>query len=209
MCDCTQFFAEKQELAGGGIPAKEVVLHLVQAGLDLRFERSKRPRTKRVVCAVLRQWIRDQEGIYHFVAVEAEESILAGGDGKSAWRLIDILLMIEVLGHMIDKMSHWSNRVERILLEERPTLPGYDQDAEVREHGYQRADPVVLYEHLQQQCEHFADLVASLPSAALQREGVHGEYGPMTLQQCIEAPLESVKPHLEQLRAAQEASLSS
>jgi DinB superfamily len=116
---------------------------------------------------------------------------------------------IEVLGHMIDKMSHWSNRVERILLEERPTLPGYDQDAEVREHGYQRADPVVLYEHLQQQCEHFAALVASLPSAALQREGVHGEYGPMTLQQCIEAPLESVKPHLEQLRAAQEASLSS
>jgi hypothetical protein len=33
---------------------------------------------------------------------------------------------IEVLGHMIDKMSHWSNRVERIVREERPTLPGYD-----------------------------------------------------------------------------------
>jgi len=116
---------------------------------------------------------------------------------------------IEVLGHMIDKMSHWSNRVERILLEERPTLPGYDQDAEVGEHGYQHADPAVLYEHLQQHCERFATLVASLPATALQREGVHGEYGPMTLQQCIEAPLESVPEHLEQLRAAQEASLSS
>lgn len=116
---------------------------------------------------------------------------------------------IEVLGHMIDKMSHWSNRVERILLEERPTLPGYDQDAEVREHGYQRADPAILYGHLQQRCERFAALVATLPLGALQREGVHGEYGPMTLQQCIEAPLESVPGHLEQLRAAQEASLSS
>ena len=116
---------------------------------------------------------------------------------------------IEVLGHMIDKMSHWSNRVERILLEERPTLPGYDQDAEVREHGYHRADPAVLNEHLQQHCERFAALVASLPATALQREGVHSEYGPMTLQQCIEAPLESVPEHLEQLRAAQEASLSS
>lgn len=116
---------------------------------------------------------------------------------------------IEVLGHMIDKMYHWSNRVERIFLEDRPTLPGYDQDAEVREHGYQHADPAVLFEHLQQQCERFAALVASLPSAALQREGIHEEYGPITLQQCIEAPLESVPEHLEQLRTAQEASLSS
>lgn len=111
---------------------------------------------------------------------------------------------IEVLGHMIDKMFHWSNRVERILLEERPILPGYDQDTEVREHGYQRADPAVLHERLQQRCERFAALVASLPSSALQREGVHGEYGLMTLRQCIEAPLESVPEHLEQLRAAQE-----
>ncbi len=111
---------------------------------------------------------------------------------------------IEVLGHMIDKMSHWSHRVERIAREERPTLPGYDQDAEVLEHGYQQADPAVLFEDLQQQCERFAVLVAALPSSALQREGIHEEYGPMTLQQCIQAPLESVAEHLEQLRAAQQ-----
>ncbi len=110
---------------------------------------------------------------------------------------------IEVLGHMIDKMVHWSNRVQRILLEERPLLPTYDQDTEVREHEYQQADPIVLHERLQQQCEHFATLVASLPSSTLQREGVHSEYGPMTLRQCIEAPLASVPEHLEQLRAAQ------
>lgn len=111
---------------------------------------------------------------------------------------------IEVLGHMIDKMFHWSNRVERIVLEERPMLPSYDQDREVCEHSYQRADPAVLHERLQLQCEYFATLVTSLPSSTLQREGVHGEYGPVTLRRCIEAPLESVPEHLEQLRAAQE-----
>ena len=116
---------------------------------------------------------------------------------------------IEVLGHMIDKMSHWSHRVERIVREERPTLPGYDQDTEVRDHGYQHADPALLLGRLQQHCEHFAALVAALPSSALQREGVHGEFGPMTLRQCIEAPLESVGEHLEQLRAAQEAAFRS
>jgi hypothetical protein len=49
---------------------------------------------------------------------------------------------------MLDKMALWSTRVERILQEERPSLPAYDQDAAVREHGYQQADPAVLCEHL-------------------------------------------------------------
>jgi uncharacterized damage-inducible protein DinB len=110
---------------------------------------------------------------------------------------------IEVLGHMIDKMTHWSNRIEHILREERPFLPEYDQDREVYEHKYQQADPEVLHERLQQHCERFATLVASLPSSALQREGVHSDYGPMTIQQCIETPLASVSEHLEQLSTAQ------
>jgi hypothetical protein len=107
---------------------------------------------------------------------------------------------------MIDKMVHGSNCVERIWHEERPTFPGYNQDAEVREHRYQHANPAVLSEQLRQRCEHFAVLVASLPSSALSREGIHGEYGLMTLRQCIEAPLASASEHLEQLRTAQEAS---
>jgi hypothetical protein len=116
---------------------------------------------------------------------------------------------IEVLGHMIDKMSHWSLRVECIWQEERPALPGYDQDAEVRDHGYQQADPAMLLNALEQQCERFATLVAALPASALAREGVHEEYGPMTLRDCILAPLSSVRPHLEQLRTAQEAAPAS
>src|SRR5579884_874332 len=110
---------------------------------------------------------------------------------------------IEVMGHMIDKMQHWSRRVERVLLEERPALSAYDQDAEVRDHAYQNADPAVLRGQLQQACEHFASLVAPLPSSALQREGIHADYGSITLRQCIELPLASVPEHLEQLRSAQ------
>src|SRR5215469_18001431 len=103
---------------------------------------------------------------------------------------------IEVLGHMIDKMAWWSNRVERIAQEERPSLPGYDQDAAVREHRYQQSNPVVLCEQLKQSCERFAVLVAALPASAMDREGVHSEFGTMTLRQCIEAPLEAVPEHL-------------
>jgi hypothetical protein len=112
---------------------------------------------------------------------------------------------IEVLGHMIDKLSHGIRRVERVLHEDRPDIPGYDQDAEVRDHGYQHANPADLHKQLQQQSERFAALVATIPSSALQREGVHAENGPRTLRQFILAPIESAHTHLEQLQAAQQA----
>src|SRR6266568_8859738 len=109
---------------------------------------------------------------------------------------------VEVLGHMIDKMQIWTSRVERLMAEERPALPAYEQDALVREHDYQHADPDVLFEQLRQACERFATLVKRVPNSALQREGVHEEVGPVTLRRCIEAPLETAPGHLEQLRAA-------
>jgi len=109
---------------------------------------------------------------------------------------------IEVLGHMIDKMEEWTRRVERVAAEERPALPGYDQDALVRERAYQHADPEVLLARLAGACERFATVVERLPDDALGRHGVHGEHGPFTLRQCVEAPLASVPDHMAQLKAA-------
>jgi hypothetical protein len=146
------------------------------------------------------QWatqLREIPITYHQALRAADDQAIRHRPAVGEWSAI------EVLGHMIDKMDFWSNRVERILQEERPDLPAYDQDAVVRDHGYQLADPVVLLEQLQQRCERFAALVAALPASALQREGVHSEFGPMTIRQCIQAVLDSVPEHLAQLRAAQ------
>jgi hypothetical protein len=110
---------------------------------------------------------------------------------------------VEVVGHMIDKMWIWTSGVERLLTEERPTLPAYDQDALVREHDYQHADPEVVFEQLRQECERFASLIERVPVSALEREGVEEEVGPMTIRQCIAVPLETSPEHLKQLRAAQ------
>ena len=112
---------------------------------------------------------------------------------------------IEVVGHMIDKMQNWSRRTERILKEERPALPGYDQDVSVREHDYQHADVEALLAQLKQSCEHFAAIVEHIPDSAFGRQGVHSEVGPITLRYCIEVSIESAGEHLEQLRAAQSA----
>ena len=146
------------------------------------------------------QWaaqIREIPAVFRSALLRNDDHAIRHRPAASEWSAV------EVVGHMIDKMQIWTSRVERILLEERPALPGYDQDALVRDHDYVHADPEVLLEHLRQACERFATLVERIPISALQREGVHEEFGPVTLRQCIEAPLESAPEHLEQLRAAQ------
>src|SRR6266581_5668897 len=70
---------------------------------------------------------------------------------------------VEVVGHMIDKMQIWTSRVERLMVEERPALPRYDQDALVRDNDYLHADPEVVCEHLRQECKRFAILVEHIP----------------------------------------------
>ncbi len=146
------------------------------------------------------QWaaqIREVSTVFRMALLLSEDHAIRHRPAASEWSAV------EVVGHMIDKMQIWARRVERILVEERPVLPGYDQDALVRDHDYLHADPDVLLEQLRQACERFATLVERIPISALQREGVHEEFGLMTLRQCIEAPLESASAHLEQLRAAQ------
>jgi DinB superfamily len=113
---------------------------------------------------------------------------------------------VEVVGHLVDKMQFWSERVERILHEEQPYLRGYDQDVYVRERQYQSAQLSIVLEHLREGCEHFATLLEALPQSALARQGVHQEMGPISLEQCISIPLASVEEHLNQMRAAIRAS---
>jgi hypothetical protein len=109
---------------------------------------------------------------------------------------------IEVLGHLIDKLEEWHSRVERVLLEERPFLAGYDQDARVRERDYQHADRSALLATLTAAADRFATTIAALPDATLSRQGVHGETGPITLQACVTEPIESTTDHLAQMRSA-------
>ncbi|MGZ3617038.1 MAG: DinB family protein [Ktedonobacteraceae bacterium] len=146
------------------------------------------------------QWatqIREIPTVFRMVLLSNDNEAIRHRPAESEWSAV------EVVGHMIDKMHIWTSRVERILVEERPALPGYDQDMLVRDHDYLHADPDVLFEDLKQACERYATLVEGISTAALQREGGHEEFGTLTVRQCIEATLDSVPQHLAQLRAAQ------
>jgi DinB superfamily len=109
---------------------------------------------------------------------------------------------IEVVGHMVDKMTMWRGRVEQIRVEDTPQLPGYDQDAFVREHDYQHAELLTLLEGLDQVCPRFSAAVLALTETDLGRIGIHGELGRLTIADCIRLPLEAAELHRAQMIAA-------
>jgi hypothetical protein len=109
---------------------------------------------------------------------------------------------IEVIGHLVDKLTIWTERVRRVADEERPELPGFDQDAHVASANYQEAKLRPLLGDLAMACDRFAATAQFLPASKLSRVGVHGELGELPLPQWVVIPAESTTEHLEQMRAA-------
>ncbi len=109
---------------------------------------------------------------------------------------------IEVVGHMVDKMTIWRGRVEQIRIEDTPQLPDYDQDAFVRERDYQNAELLNLLERLDQVCQRFSAAVLAVTETDLGRIGIHSELGRLTIADCIRLPLEAADLHRAQMLAA-------
>ena len=132
----------------------------------------------------------------HSILQGADDACLRARPAEGEWSAI------EVAGHLVDKMQFWSERVERITREDEPLLPGYDQDAYVRQRRYQEASLHTVMDNLRTGCARFAALVDGLPETALTREGIHQEMGPISLAQCVSIPVDSADEHLVQMQAA-------
>jgi uncharacterized damage-inducible protein DinB len=109
---------------------------------------------------------------------------------------------VEVLGHMIDKMRIWRGRLETIVSQPDPEIPGYDQDALVRQNNYLAAELPVVLTALSEACEQFASLVEHTQPTLLSRNGRHSELGRISAADCIEIPIRAANDHLAQLRRA-------
>ncbi len=129
--------------------------------LDLREETLKAMRAAPVI---LRQLVRG-----------------LGDDDQRRRPALDEWAVIEVVAHLADTEERALGRVRRMLSEELPYLPGYDQEALARERRYierSLAEELARYEHQRQ--EHVAHL-AGLDDAGWERAGRHETHGPMTV----------------------------
>lgn len=107
-----------------------------------------------------------------------------------------------VIGHLVDKLTVWRARVERTAAEDCPTLDPYDQDELVRRANYQTANLESVIESLRSAAVCFAHVTESLGIGDLERPCRHGEFGDISLRDCLTLPLESVDDHPAQIDRA-------
>jgi hypothetical protein len=107
-----------------------------------------------------------------------------------------------VVCHLADTEQRALARVRRMLGEDRPQLPGYDQAALAVERGYRQLDPraeLGRYERLR--AEHLA-VLESLDDAGWRRSGLHSEHGEMDVELYIAHVAAEDVDHLAQIARA-------
>jgi hypothetical protein len=90
--------------------------------------------------------------------------------------------ILEVVAHVGDTDERALGRVRRMLTEDEPLIPGYDQAALAIERRYVEMDPAeALGRFAAIRREHVA-LLEGLDEAGWRRTGIHAEQGPMDVQ---------------------------
>ena len=104
---------------------------------------------------------------------------------------------IDVAAHLADNELIYSVRYRKLLAEDEPALPTYDQERWVaRLTGREPGDLLAGFEALRKQN---AGLLRGAPEAALNRGGTHAEYGRLTARQLLLHSVYHDEKHLAQI----------
>lgn len=90
--------------------------------------------------------------------------------------------VIEVVAHLADSDERAAARVRRMLAEDDPALPGYDQDALARERRYIEMEPAEALDRFERVRSDHVALLEGLDDAGWRRSGVHSEQGPIDVE---------------------------
>jgi hypothetical protein len=110
---------------------------------------------------------------------------LVRGLDEAAWRRRPAegeWAAVEVVAHLADSDERAAARVRRMLAEDDPTLPGYDQDELARERRYIEMDPDEALDRFERVRANHVALLDGLDDAGWRRPGQHSEQGPMDVE---------------------------
>jgi DinB superfamily len=102
----------------------------------------------------------------------------------------------ELICHLADFELVGTERLKRILFEERPLLPGFDQDVMARSLGYDVRDPAEELALIELVRRHTTRILHSVPDSAWSRVGVHSEAGELTLERLLHRVTKHLTHHL-------------
>jgi hypothetical protein len=104
---------------------------------------------------------------------------------------------LEVVCHLADSDLILSDRMKRVIAEDRPSLISLDESryaAALACHNRVLEEELALVEHTRRQ---LARILRNLPPEALAREGIHSEYGPRTLEQLLQTSIDHIPHHVK------------
>ena len=104
---------------------------------------------------------------------------------------------LEVVCHLADFEPIMADRMKRVIAEDRPTLLGADESrfaAALAYHERDLEEELTIIDKTRQQ---LARILRKLPEAALQRQGVHNERGPRTLEQLLTGASNHIPHHVK------------
>jgi len=107
----------------------------------------------------------------------------------------------EVCAHLRDSTEIEGTRIRRMVEEDDPLLPAYDQDALARERDYQNQPMPPILTAIRAFSGGLAYLLENLSEEEWQRPGRHEEQGPVTVTQRAQRFANHARGHLEQMRA--------
>ncbi|HUG47613.1 MAG TPA: DinB family protein [Candidatus Limnocylindria bacterium] len=108
----------------------------------------------------------------------------------------------EVICHLADTEERAMARVQRMLGEEEPVLPGYDQAQLAVERRYGELDALAELDRYERLRSEHVTLLESLDDAGWQRRGRHSEHGQITVELLIAHVAAEDVDHLAQIARA-------
>jgi hypothetical protein len=107
----------------------------------------------------------------------------------------------EVCCHLRDSSEIDGERIRRMLSEDDPLLPSYDQEALASERDYQNESMPLVLTAVRAFSGGLAYLLENLSEEEWQRTGRHEERGPISIAQYAQLLGDHARQHLEQIRA--------
>jgi uncharacterized damage-inducible protein DinB len=103
----------------------------------------------------------------------------------------------EVVCHLADFEPILSDRMKRVIAEERPQLIGADENRFAAALAYQERDVGEELAIINQTRRQLVRILRRLPDEALSRVGVHNERGPMTLEKLLNSAINHIPHHVK------------
>ncbi len=125
---------------------------------------------------------------------EVSDQVVCHKDSPKKWSLK------EILGHLFDVELAFSYRLKKVMEEDDPTYPAFDQDKWVEIHEYNHWDSVLLVDSLISLRRNLIFWLGRLKESHWERVGIHPTIGRQSVQSIVEYLSSHYEHHVEQIK---------